>query len=112
MRVSLFMMPVSQGSLVDYNRCGVPLIEIVSRPDISSPEEARIFLETIKTILEYVEVSDCKMQEGSLRADVNLSVRKPGDPLGTRTEMKNINSLHAVQRAAQAEADRQACHHQ
>lgn len=68
------------GSLVDYNRCGVPLIEIVSRPDISSPEEARIFLETIKTILEYVEVSDCKMQEGSLRADVNLSVRKPGDP--------------------------------
>ena len=96
------------GSLVDYNRCGVPLIEIVSRPDISSPEEARIFLETIKTILEYVEVSDCKMQEGSLRADVNLSVRKPGDPLGTRTEMKNINSLHAVQRAAQAEADRQA----
>jgi aspartyl-tRNA(Asn)/glutamyl-tRNA(Gln) amidotransferase subunit B len=96
------------GSLVDYNRCGVPLIEIVSRPDISSPEEARIFLETIKTILEYVEVSDCKMQEGSLRADVNLSVRKPGDLLGTRTEMKNINSLHAVLRAAQAEADRQA----
>lgn len=98
----------ADGSLVDYNRCGVPLIEIVSRPDIRSPEEARIFLETVKTILEYVEVSDCKMQEGSLRADVNLSVRKPGEPLGTRTEMKNINSLHAVQRAAQAEADRQA----
>lgn len=99
--------PDGKGSYVDYNRCGVPLIEIVSRPDISSPEEARIFLETVKTILEYVEVSDCKMQEGSLRADVNLSVRRPGAPLGIRTEMKNINSLHAVQRAARAEAERQ-----
>lgn len=99
---------IDHGSLVDYNRCGVPLIEIVSRPDISSPEDARIFLETVKTILEYTGVSDCKMQEGSLRADVNLSVRRPGEPMGTRTETKNINSLHAVQRAAQAEAKRQA----
>lgn len=100
--------PYAQGSLVDYNRCGVPLIEIVSRPDMRSPEEARIFLETVKTILEYTEVSDCRMQEGSLRADVNLSIRKPGEGLGTRTEMKNINSLRAVQRAGEAEAKRQA----
>lgn len=100
--------PYAQGSLIDYNRCGVPLIEIVTRPDMRSPEEARIFLETVKTILEYLEVSDCKMQEGSLRADVNLSVRKPGEKLGTRTETKNINSLRAVQRAAEAEARRQA----
>ncbi|MGI6125016.1 MAG: Asp-tRNA(Asn)/Glu-tRNA(Gln) amidotransferase subunit GatB, partial [Acetivibrionales bacterium] len=98
-----------QGSLIDYNRSGVPLIEIVTRPDINSPEEAKILLETIKTILEYTEVSDCKMQEGSLRADVNLSLKPKGsNTLGARTEMKNINSLRAVQRAAQAEAERQA----
>lgn len=99
--------PGGKGSFIDYNRCGVPLIEIVSRPDISSPEEAGAFLEAVKTILEYIEVSDCKMQEGSLRADVNLSVRRPGEPPGTRTEMKNINSIHAVQRAVRAEAGRQ-----
>jgi aspartyl-tRNA(Asn)/glutamyl-tRNA(Gln) amidotransferase subunit B len=98
-----------QDSLIDYNRCGVPLIEIVTRPDISSPEEAKIFLETIKTILEYIEVSDCRMQEGSLRADVNLSLKPKGSNTpGVRTEMKNLNSLRAVQRAAQAEAERQA----
>lgn len=98
-----------QGSLIDYNRCGVPLIEIVTRPDLKSPEEAKILLETIKTILEYTEVSDCKMQEGSLRADVNLSLKPKGsNTLGVRTEMKNINSLRAVQRAAQAESERQA----
>ncbi|NLB79400.1 MAG: Asp-tRNA(Asn)/Glu-tRNA(Gln) amidotransferase subunit GatB [Clostridiaceae bacterium] len=97
-----------QSSLIDYNRCGVPLIEIVTRPDLRSPEEARIFLETVKSILEYTEVSDCKMQEGSLRADVNLSLKPKGyEALGVRTEMKNINSLRAVERAALAEAERQ-----
>jgi len=96
------------GSLVDYNRCGVPLIEIVSEPDMRSPEEARAFLESLKSILEYIEVSDCKMQEGSLRADVNLSVRPRGQKeFGTRTEMKNLNSFRSVLRAAEAEAQRQ-----
>ena len=100
--------PYAQGSLVDYNRCGVPLIEIVSRPDMRSPEEARLFMEAVKEILEYTAVSDCKMQEGSLRADVNLSLRPFGqEKLGTRTEMKNLNSLRAVQRAAVTEAERQ-----
>lgn len=101
--------PYGLGTLIDYNRCGVPLIEIVTRPDVRSGEEARILLETIKSILEYTGVSDCRMQEGSLRADVNLSIRPKGqETLGTRSEMKNINSLRAVQRAAEAEARRQA----
>lgn len=101
--------PSGQGSLIDYNRSGVPLIEIVTKPDLRSPEEARILLDAIKSILEYTGVSDCKMQEGSLRADVNLSLKAKGtDNLGVRTEMKNINSMRAVQRAAQAEAERQA----
>jgi aspartyl-tRNA(Asn)/glutamyl-tRNA(Gln) amidotransferase subunit B len=101
--------PYGQGSLIDHNRCGVPLIEIVTRPDVRSPEEARILLETIKSILEYTGVSDCRMQEGSIRADVNLSIRPKGQQaFGTRTEMKNINSLRAVARAAEAEARRQA----
>jgi len=96
------------GSLVDYNRCGVPLIEIVTRPEMNSAEEARALFETIKSILEYTGVSDCKMQEGSLRADVNLSVRPKGQKqFGTRTEMKNLNSIRAVYRASQAEAQRQ-----
>ncbi|MCX7773215.1 MAG: Asp-tRNA(Asn)/Glu-tRNA(Gln) amidotransferase subunit GatB, partial [Clostridia bacterium] len=100
--------PYGHGSLIDHNRCGVPLIEIVTRPDVRSPEEAKALLETIKSILEYTEVSDCRMQEGSLRADVNLSIRPRGqEKLGTRTEMKNLNSLRAVQRAAEAEAKRQ-----
>lgn len=100
--------PDGQSSLIDYNRCGVPLVEIVTKPDLRSPEEAKILVETIKTILEYTGVSDCKMQEGSLRADVNLSVRPKGQKtLGKRTEMKNLNSLRAIQRAAQAEALRQ-----
>lgn len=98
----------SEGSLVDYNRCGVPLIEIVTEPDMRSPEDARVFLETVKSILEYIEVSDCKMQEGSLRCDVNLSVRPFGQKeFGTRTEMKNINSFKAAVRAMEAERDRQ-----
>ncbi len=96
------------GSLVDFNRCGVPLMEIVSEPDMRSAEEARAFLETVKSILEYIDISDCKMQEGSLRADVNLSVRPAGqERFGTRTEMKNLNSLRSVFRAAESEARRQ-----
>ncbi len=96
-------------SIVDYNRCGVPLIEIVSEPDLRSPEEAKIFLETLKSILEYTEVSDCKMQEGSLRCDVNVSLRPLGaKEFGTRCEMKNVNSFSAAFRAMQFEEKRQA----
>ncbi|HEX9062249.1 MAG TPA: Asp-tRNA(Asn)/Glu-tRNA(Gln) amidotransferase subunit GatB [Clostridia bacterium] len=96
------------GTLVDYNRCGVPLIEIVSEPDIRSAEEAKAYFGNLKAILEYIEVSDCKMQEGSLRADVNLSVRPVGQKeFGTRTEMKNLNSFRSIVRAIEAEAQRQ-----
>ncbi len=96
------------GTAVDYNRCGVPLIEIVTEPDIRSAEEAKVFLETLKSIMQYTGVSDCKMQEGSLRCDVNISVREEGsDQLGTRTEMKNLNSFSAVYRAIEAESERQ-----
>ena len=96
------------GTLVDLNRAGVPLIEIVSEPDIRSAEETEKYLRKLKSILEYIEVSDCKMQEGSLRADVNVSVRKKGDTkLGTRTEMKNMNSFRSIARAIEYEVDRQ-----
>lgn len=96
------------GSLVDLNRAGVPLIEIVSEPDLRSSEEVEQYLRKLKSILEYIEVSDCKMQEGSLRADVNVSVRKKGDKkLGTRTEMKNMNSFRSIVRAIEYEVDRQ-----
>ena len=96
------------GSLVDLNRAGVPLIEIVSEPDIRSSQEAEQYLRKLKSILEYIEVSDCKMQEGSLRADVNVSIRKKGDTkLGTRTEMKNMNSFRSIARAIEYEVDRQ-----
>lgn len=95
-------------SLVDYNRCGVPLIEIVTEPDIHSSEEAMKVLESIKETLVSIGVSDCKMQEGSLRCDVNLSLHKKGEPFGTRTEMKNLNSFKAVGRAIEYEASRQA----
>ncbi len=96
-------------SMADYNRCGVPLIEIVTEPDLRSPEEARVFLETLKSILEYTEVSDCKMQEGSLRCDVNLSLRPVGQQAyGTRCEMKNINSFRAAVRSMEYEQKRQA----
>ena len=95
------------GTLVDYNRGGVPLIEIVSKPDIASAEEAVAYLKKLRSILLYIGVSDCKMQEGSLRCDVNLSLHKEGEPLGTRTEMKNLNSFRAVQRAIEYEAKRQ-----
>ena len=96
------------GSLVDLNRAGVPLIEIVSEPDLRSSKEAEIYLRKIKSILEYIEVSDCKMQEGSLRADVNVSVRRKGNnKFGTRTEMKNMNSFRSIVRAIDYEAERQ-----
>ena len=95
-------------TLIDYNRAGVPLIEIVTEPDMRSAEEARQFLDNLKSILEYTKVSDCKMQEGSLRADVNVSVRRYGEAeLGTRTEMKNLNSFHAIKRAIEYESRRQ-----
>ncbi len=96
------------GSLLDVNRCGVPLVEIVTEPDLRGAEEARIFAEKVRNILEYTGVSDCKMQEGSMRFDVNLSVREKGsDELGTRTEMKNLNSFRALVRAVQYESKRQ-----
>ena len=96
------------GSLVDLNRAGVPLIEIVSEPDLSSSEEVEAYLRKLKSILEYIEVSDCKMQEGSFRADVNVSVKKVDDTkLGTRTEMKNMNSFRSITRGIEYEIDRQ-----
>lgn len=95
------------GALVDLNRAGVPLIETVSRPDMRSAEEADAYLKKLKSIFEYIEVSDCKMQEGSFRADVNVSVHKPGTPFGTRTEMKNMNSFRSITRAIEYEIDRQ-----
>ena len=96
------------GILVDLNRAGVPLIEIVSEPDLRSAGEVDRYLKKLKSILEYIEVSDCKMQEGSFRADVNVSVRKKGaSEYGTRTEMKNMNSFRAITRAIEYESDRQ-----
>jgi len=96
------------GTLIDYNRCGVPLIEIVTDPDFSSAEEVVAFLEQLREMLIYLDVSDCKMQEGSLRVDVNLSVRPAGQQeYGVRTEMKNLNSLKAIRRAVLFESDRQ-----
>lgn len=95
-------------TLVDYNRCGVPLLEIVSEPDFRSAEEVIDYLSKLRAILQYTGVSDCKMQEGSLRADVNLSVRPKGQAeFGTRTEMKNLNSFHAIERAIAYESQRQ-----
>lgn len=94
---------------IDYNRGGVPLIEIVSEPDISSAEEAREYAEKLQLTMRYIGISDCKMQEGSMRCDVNLSLRKPGDSrFGVRTEIKNINSLSFIRKAVIAEAERQA----
>lgn len=97
----------SGGSLVDLNRAGVPLIEIVSEPDLRSAKEADQYLKKLKSTLEYIEVSDCKMQEGSFRADVNVSVHKPGTPFGIRTEMKNMNSFKSISRAIEYEIQRQ-----
>ena len=95
-------------SLVDYNRSGVPLIEIVSEPDMRSAEEVIAYLEQLRMIAQYVGASDCKLQEGSMRADVNLSVREKGsETFGTRTEMKNLNSFKAIARAIEGEQARQ-----
>lgn len=94
-------------TFLDMNRCGVPLIEIVSEPDIRTPQEADAYLRKLRTVLRYTGVSDCKMQEGSLRCDVNLSIHKPGEPFGTRTEMKNLNSFVSVVKAIEAEYARQ-----
>lgn len=94
-------------SLVDYNRTGVPLVEIVSMPDFRSADEVVAYLEKLKALLSFGGVSDCRMQEGSMRADINISVREKGDPeLGTRTEMKNLNSLKAIKRAIEYESQR------
>lgn len=95
-------------SLVDYNRSGVPLVEIVSEPDMRSAEEVVAYLEKLKMLCQYLGVSDCKLEEGSMRADVNLSVREVGSTfLGTRTEMKNLNSLKAITHAIEGERERQ-----
>ena len=99
----------SATSNVDYNRTGVPLIEIVSEPDMHSAAEARAYMEKIKSILEYIDVSNCRMEEGNLRADINVSLRPVGsDKLGTRTEMKNINSFKSLEDAINYEIERQA----
>ncbi|HIV17595.1 MAG TPA: Asp-tRNA(Asn)/Glu-tRNA(Gln) amidotransferase subunit GatB [Candidatus Alectryocaccobium stercorigallinarum] len=95
-------------SYIDYNRSGVPLIEIVSEPDIRSAEEAIAYLEHIKTAAQYADISDCRMQEGSMRADLNISVRKKSEKkFGTRCEIKNLNSFRSVSRAIEFEAERQ-----
>lgn len=100
----------SDGShtLVDYNRTGVPLVEIVSEPDMRSPEEARLYLEALKSIMQYCEVSDCRMEEGSLRCDANISLRPVGETtLGNKAELKNMNSFRNVQRGLEYEVNRQ-----
>ena len=98
----------SATSNVDYNRTGVPLLEIVSEPDMSSAAEARAYMEKIKSILEYIDVSNCRMEQGNLRADINVSLRPAGTrTLGTRTEMKNINSFKALEDAIAYEIERQ-----
>lgn len=95
-------------TLVDYNRSGVPLIEIVSEPDMRNAEEVISYLEKLRLVIQYLGASDCKLQEGSMRADVNLSVREKGaEAFGTRTEMKNLNSFRAIARAIEGEKNRQ-----
>ncbi len=92
---------------IDYNRAGAPLIEIVSKPCMHSPEEAAAFARAVRAIMQYLDASDCNMEEGSLRIDVNVSVRKPGEPLRTKTEIKNVNSFNYLQKALTYEVDRQ-----
>ncbi|MFM7687586.1 MAG: Asp-tRNA(Asn)/Glu-tRNA(Gln) amidotransferase subunit GatB, partial [Actinomycetota bacterium] len=94
-------------SLIDLNRAGVPLVEIVSRPDIRSSEEARQYVNELRSILVAIAASDAKMEEGSMRVDANVSVHKPGTPLGTRCEIKNVNSVRSLGRAIEYEARRQ-----
>ena len=95
------------GSLVDYNRSGVPLMEIVTQPDFRSPVEAREFLAALRRLLQFAEVSTGRMEEGTLRCDANVSLQQPGGPLGTRTEVKNMNSIRSVERALAFEVQRQ-----
>jgi aspartyl-tRNA(Asn)/glutamyl-tRNA(Gln) amidotransferase subunit B len=97
----------SDHSLIDFNRAGVPLVEIVGRPDIATPDEARQYVTELRQILVAIGASDAKMEEGSMRCDANVSVRKPGDPLGTRCEIKNVNSVRSLGRAIEYEARRQ-----
>jgi aspartyl-tRNA(Asn)/glutamyl-tRNA(Gln) amidotransferase subunit B len=102
-------LPAGTGSLVDFNRVGTPLVEIVSEPDLRSPEEARAYLEKLKAIMQYCEVSDVKMEEGSLRCDANISLRPFGQAeFGTKAELKNMNSFRGVQRGLEYEEIRQA----
>ena len=99
--------PRTRSSLVDFNRTSVPLVEIVSNPDFRTAEEVNAYLEKLRSLLSFAGVSDCKMQEGSMRCDINISVRKAGDTaLGTRTEVKNMNSLKAIVRAIGYESQR------
>ena len=99
---------VNRISLADYNRCGIPLIEIVTEPDFHSADEVIAFLEKIKLLLQYAGICDCKMEQGSIRCDVNISIAPKGsDELGTRTELKNLNSLKAISKAIEVEIDRQ-----
>ncbi len=94
-------------SLIDYNRCGIPLLEIVSHPDIHDPETAQAYLRELQAIVRAVDVSDARMDQGSIRCDANVSVRRAGEPLGTRTEIKNLNSVRSLGRAIAFEARRQ-----
>jgi aspartyl-tRNA(Asn)/glutamyl-tRNA(Gln) amidotransferase subunit B len=99
----------SDSTSVDYNRTGVPLLEIVGEPELRSGAEARAYLEKLRSIMQYLGVSDCRLEEGSMRCDANISVRPVGsDKLGTKTEIKNINSFSAVQKGIEYEAVRQA----
>ena len=98
----------SKGTLIDYNRCGVPLIEIVSEPDLRSAEEVRAYLQKLRATLMFLDISSCKMNEGAFRCDVNLSVREKGSQeFGTRTEMKNLNSFSFISKAIENETQRQ-----
>ena len=94
-------------TLLDFNRSGIPLLEIVTRPDLRSPAEARTFLAKLRQLIRYLEVSPCDMEKGHLRADANLSVHRPGEPLGTKVEIKNLNSFKALEDALTYEAQRQ-----
>ena len=97
----------SDASLIDFNRAGVPLVEIVSRPDLRSAEQARLYVQELRQLLEAIGASDAKMEEGSMRVDANVSVRRAGEPLGTRCEIKNLNSVRSLGRAIEYEARRQ-----
>jgi len=99
--------PRGAGTFMDFNRCGVPLLEIVTHPDFRNATEVLAYLEKLRETLLYLDVCDCKMQEGSIRADINLSVRQSGGELGVRTETKNMNSFRAIGRAIEYEIERQ-----